>query len=328
MKILITGASGFIGREIVRVFSKTNFELICLSSRNASKNRDDFETDNFFRADITDVDSLEVLSEIKQIDVVIHAAGLAHQSKGEPKEEFWRVNVAGTENICNLAVASRAEHFILISSVSVYGNSGKETGEIDEKSVCHPGGFYAESKLEAERIARKICAENELPLTILRSATVIGEGDRGNVARLIESIDRQRFIWVGNGENRKSLIYKNDVAKACLKILERRDGETEIFNLTAQPVKMSEIVSIIAEALGKKVPKFSIPAEFFKTLLVSGAWMSGAKKIDALLETLEKWLSEDAYSGKKLEQFYRYVPETSVREAIEREVLWYSRQKE
>ena len=217
----------------------------------------------FVEADISNADEMREV-DIGTVNVVIHAAGLAHQFGTVSKEPFWNVNVDGTTNIADLAVRSQARHFILISSVSVYGSASEGVSLRTEKSECKPEGYYAESKLESEMAAIRICEENRLPLTILRLATVIGEGDRGNVFKLIRAIDRRRFLWIGKGDNCKSLVYKNDVARACAAVLVMRLDGTRIYNVSAPPATMKEIVSYMEKALNKNVPGLPVPASLLK----------------------------------------------------------------
>ena len=320
MKVLVTGASGFIGSEIIGELSLLNYQIFKVSSKKS-------KIEGFYRTQISDKKDVDLLEEIGEIDVIIHTAGLAHQFGKTSREQFFEVNTKGTENICQLAVSLKAEHFIQISSVSVYGNfAGKKQG-IDETFECRPKGFYATSKFEAEKIARKICEENKIPLTILRPATVIGEGDFGNVSRLIEAIDNKRFIWIGKGENRKSLIYKKDVAKACLAVLDKKTEKTEVFNVSAEPLKMNEIVSLIAENLGRKVPKIFFPDQVLIKAIKTGLKIRKAGKMQNLLNTVEKWIAEDFYPAEKIKSAYNFVPEISAEEALRREVNWYKNKK-
>lgn len=319
MKILVTGASGFVGRAIVSEIGKENHEIFSLVGL---KTRNEENLPNVYRGNIADSESLSELEEIENCETIIHSAGLAHQFGKTSDKQFWNVNVKGTENIARLAVKLKSKHFILISSVSVYGDVEKK-GLIDETTVCNPQGIYAKSKFEAENIAREICESNKITLTILRPATVIGENDRGNTARLIEAIDRRRFIWIGNGENRKSLIYKQDVAKACLKILEKKASETEIFNVTAESVKMNFIVSEIEKTLQKKVPKFKISVPMLEKIFEANNKTINIGKINNLRSTIEKWISEDGFSGKKILKKYGFRAETNIAEALRRQVEYY-----
>ena len=190
MRVLVTGAKGFVGKAIISALSQSRIEIVMLDLPPA---RADIPPGHFFGVDITNEVELGYFSSIGGIDAVIHAAGLAHQFGVVTREKFWRVNVDGTENAARLAVRLNAKGFILISSVSVYGKVGQEGSERTGTSACHPEGLYAESKYESENAARRVCEKHGIDLIVLRLATVIGEGDAGNVSRLIKAVDKRKF---------------------------------------------------------------------------------------------------------------------------------------
>jgi len=334
MKILVTGASGLVGGSIIEELLKNGFEVCALGGINSQT--DKFKgVEIFLKTDITEYQTLAGAAKLEDVDVIIHAAGLAHQFGNREEKDFLKVNVLGTENVGRLAVELKVKHFILLSSVAVYGvnsvnveSNRSETRQvgITEDAACQPQGFYAQSKLESEKAAQNVCADNKIALTILRLATVIGEEDRGNVARLIRALDKRRFFWIGTGENSKSLVYKGDVAKACLKIL-GKNGGAEIFNVTAQPSTMKEIVSEIENGLGLKASKFSIPLEILRKFFLLNTRFLRLKKLNRVEETLNKWLSDDIFSGEKFKNVYGFQTETSVGEAIRRQVGRYKRNR-
>lgn len=324
MNVLVTGANGFVGQAIVSELCGNSHEVFAVSRTNSENQNPNFvKSENYFRADITDKNEVRNIKPPEQIETVIHCAGLAHQFENVAKKDFWETNVAGTENILNLATSLKIKHFILISSVAVYGGNFKDGDIINEDSECQPQDDYAESKLAGEQIARKICEEKGTMLTILRPATVIGEGDRGNFLRLIGAIDKKRFLWIGKGENRKSLIHKTDVAKACTIVLKKKNIETEIFNIAAEPLLMKEIVDEIALELNVKIPKFTIPLSLIQKIFSTNLKTLKNRKIEKLAQTIKKWTAEDVYSAEKLKKRYGFQAKVSAREAIKREVGWY-----
>jgi len=347
MKVLVTGARGFIGKAIVEKLRRSKIEVLEIQSQRLDEENDLAENEIYkvkkFKVDITKKDEILSLKKIGSVDAVVHAAGLAHQFKDAKSEEFRSVNVKGTENILELSKFLKIKHFILISSVSVYGNeknSFKLPG-ITEDAECYPGDFYAESKFEAEKITRRICQATGVNLTILRLATVIGEEDRGNFRRLIKAIDKRRFLWIGKGINYKSLIHREDVAGAVCKLLveklEKKSVEksvknkekkiaVEIFNVSAEPLPMKEIVEIIAGALNKSVFNLSVNEKLLRHIFAVNCKTLKNKKIEKVRQTVEKWLADDAYSSQKLKREYDYEPKITIKEAIIREVKWYLQQ--
>ena len=307
MRVLVTGAAGFIGKEIVLVLESAGHEVVKLGRKAVAANSETEDSNGeFYALDLANKASVTSLPAISNVDAVIHAAGLGHQFGKVSGEDFFSVNADGTQNTCDIALKLGAKRLILISSVSVYGNFANRSGDVGEDFECKPEGDYAESKLRAELIAGKLCGENGISLTILRPATVVGEGDIGNVAKLISAIDRRRFIWIGKGENSKSLIDKNDVARACSEILEKSKADFEVFNLSAKALKMRELVEAISFALGKKAPGLYLPADLVKFFLDSALKIFRFREISNFRETLVKWLPDDVYSPEKIKTPYRF----------------------
>ncbi|MCD9188064.1 MAG: NAD(P)-dependent oxidoreductase [Pyrinomonadaceae bacterium] len=329
MKILVTGASGFLGKEIVGSVLEQDLEVICVyNKKKPEKSVTDNQKVKIYQADVSDKDQIKKIDLDEKVDVIIHCAGLAHQFGRTGKESFRRVNVTGTKNICELAVKLGCKRFILISSVSVYGNQNSGIANmVTEDSECHPKDFYAESKLESELICREICRKHGMSLSILRPSTIIGEGDRGNVSRLIKLIDRGYFFWFGQGLNYKSLIYKKDVAQACLEILHKSDRNFEIYNLSAEPFTMKEIVSEISNSLNKKDSHISFPEAIPRLLFNLNRKTLRIGKILKLEETFRKWVSDDLFSANLIKEQYGFEPQVSIREAIRLETEAYLRQK-
>jgi nucleoside-diphosphate-sugar epimerase len=318
---LITGARGFLGSEIVRQAKAAH-----LSVRATDKNAESAPSDVDYRlADILELSNLyPVFQDVTQ---VIHTAGLAHIFKKSQAflAPFKAVNEEGTANVCHAAAKTGVEHFILISSVSVYGTSTR--GVFDEKTPCSPEGPYAESKFRAEQRAIEIAQRFGMSLTILRLATLYGENDPGNVARLMRMIDKGRFVWVGNGSNLKSLLYHGDAARACMSVVSRPGSGIKIYNVSAQPYTMQEVIEGLAKALGRSLPRLHIPAAPVLQSARLFSMMAGNRgRLGNLYNLLEKWLADDAYDANLFKQKFRFQTEIGLIEGLQREVAWYRRQ--
>lgn len=320
LKLLITGANGFLGSEIVRqavVFA--NLQIFACD-KTAASNPPNID---YRCADILNLPSLN--NALRGVSCVIHAAGLAHifDKTKAANAPFKSVNEIGTANTVQAAADNGLRHFVLISSVSVYG--GSRNGGAED-SGCYPQGPYAESKYQAEQRAIEIAEASGMALTILRLATVYGEGDPGNVARLMRSIDHERFIWIGNGLNRKSLLHREDVAQACLAVIQSPASAVMVYNVSAPPCTMREVVESLAGALGKRIPSFGIPASMVRGIsgLLSGLPIS---RLQTLGATTQKWLADDVYDGLKFAQAFNFQTQVNLTEGLRREVAWYRKQQ-
>lgn len=265
--------------------------------------------------DISDTSLLRKASA--GVTAIVHAAGLAHVFGPDAQDSalFNAVNETGTGNVVDAALESGVPHVVLVSSISVYGSY--QGAKCDETVPCNPHGPYAISKWRGECLATERMAKGRGSLTILRFATIYGEGDRGNVAKLIRALDRGHFVTLGSGQNQKSLIYKEDAARACFCAVERPVKGTEVFNVSAQPATMREIVAAICQALGRSAPRYGVPLFLVKAAAAMARRMGDPRQLG---EQLEKFLHDDVYDGARFENAFGYIPAIPLSEGIRREV--------
>lgn len=318
--ILVTGSNGFLGAEVVHQLLAAGFSVRATGIETAS-----LQTGvEYHQADILQPQQLSRL--VEGISLVIHTAGLAHvfDAGMHFERQFHQINEIGTINMISAAQDQGVKHFILISTVSVYGSFTE--GMYDEETPCNPVGPYALSKYNAEQRAQKIAQKVGMSLTILRLATLYGEGDPGNVGRLMHALDGGSFFRIGNGNNRKSLLYKGDAARACLVAASRPANAVSVYNVSAPPCAMRDIVDGLATALGKKPVPIRIPAPIALTF---GKILSclPEKRLSRLYSTIEKWLAEDVYDTSCIERDYGFYTQVDLIEGLKREVRWY-RQKQ
>lgn len=308
---MVTGASGFLGSEILRLARTADWQVRALV-RDPRKQIDGVET---AVADIGDFKMLQRACE--GVNAIVHAAGLAHvfgPAAGD-SHRFNEVNDAGTGNVIDAALAAGISQVVMVSSVSVYGSY--PGAKCDETVPCRPWGAYAISKRRGELRAIERMAKGRGSLVILRFATIYGEGDRGNVAKLIGALDRGRFVWPGSGRNQKSLIHKEDAARACLRALEHPTSGTEVFNVSARPATMIDIVTAICQALERPVPRLGIPLSLLRT---AGAISRVIGDPGHFNQRLEKFIHDDVYAGEKFETTFDFLPTVSLAEGMRREV--------
>lgn len=214
MKILLTGASGFLGRELLSVLEEDN-EVITLG-RSAS---------NQIQLDLSqDIKSIEAVPEM-----VVHAAGMAHiyPKSDTEREFFFQVNHQGTINLTKaLAISGLPKSLVFISTVAVYGN---ESGiNIAEDAPLAGDTPYGLSKIRAEQYLIDWGKENNVKVCILRLPLIAGPNPPGNLGAIKKAIKKGYYFRLGEGKARKSMVWASDIAE----ILPRCFENEGIFNLT------------------------------------------------------------------------------------------------
>jgi nucleoside-diphosphate-sugar epimerase len=210
---------------------------------------------------------------------------------------------------------------VLASSVSVYG--GSDRGCLNDNSPCQPAGDYAESKARAEQVALHISQDSGLPTIVLRFPAIYGAGDSGNIYRLMKAIDLRRFVWVGTGENLKSLIHVQDAARACVYAVQRvRSCPIPLYNVVGHTSTIREIATILSEELQAPLSSWRLPvAPFIGALKI--ARLLGSQWSNDMLVIVNKWLSEDFVDGSRFEKDFGFHPAVSLVNGLRQEVAWY-----
>lgn len=240
-KLLLTGATGFVGRNNLPLLSQLYEVTTC--GRNSL---------NMIQADL----SKDVPEVSEKYDVVLHAAGKAHitpRTEAEIKE-FDDVNYIGTINLCKaLEKSGLPQVFVFISTAAVYGCDSGE--EIDEYHELNPRTPYAVSKKKAEDYLCKWSLDHQVRLSILRCSLVAGPNPPGNLGRMIKGLSNRRYLSIAGGKAKKSVLMVQEVAR-LVPLLEKKGG---IYNICSddQPT-FRELERVICRQLGRKMP-MSIP---------------------------------------------------------------------
>jgi UDP-glucose 4-epimerase len=299
---LVTGAGGAIGAALVRRLAERGYNVRALMRESAADAPAGVEV---LRGDITDCQF--VRQSIAGMDTVFHLAAKLHLNNPAPdlKADYFRVNVEGTRCLAQAASAAKVKRLIFFSTISVYGNS--QPGQLlDEESRLRPDSWYAETKIEGERLVLE-----ELPSAVLRVAAVYGPRMKGNYPRLVRAIRRRRLALVGDGSNRRTLIHTEDVCDAAIAVAEQAEAVGQIFNVTDGRVHtMREIIAAIAAALKQRPPGLHLPARPVRLvagLLEDGLRLAGKKPFVGRA-TIDKLMEDIAVSGDKIQRQLGFHP--------------------
>ena len=241
-KLLFTGASGFLGYNILPILHK------------------EYETVHTMGLGQEDDIKINLAKEVPPInthyDIVLHACGKAHVVPRTPEEEkaFYDVNYEGTRNLCAaLEKAGVPKAFVFISTVAVYGC---ESGElIAEDHPLNGDTPYAKSKIMAEDFLTTWCKEHGVVLGILRPSLLAGRNAPGNLGAMVNGIKKGFYLNIAGGKVCKSVLMAEDVAR-LLPLVAEKGGVYNVCD-TNQPT-FGEISASVAKQLGKRKP-ISIP---------------------------------------------------------------------
>jgi nucleoside-diphosphate-sugar epimerase len=215
--ILITGASGFLGRMFQQTFVKDH-NVASLGRSNS----------NVIKCDL----SKTIPDLHENTEIVVHAAGLAHTNPKSNKEKqvFFDTNVEGTLNLLQALEKTSLKKFVFISSVSVYGLDKGES--IDELSPLDGASPYALSKIQAEAIVINWCNGRHIDFLILRLPLIVGPNSVGNLGIMINAVHNGTYLRIGKGNAKKSMVLATDVDSLISNWINDPIAPSGTYNLT------------------------------------------------------------------------------------------------
>lgn len=260
MKLLFTGASGFLGREVYPLLQE-NYNVTTMGL---------LQQDDYI---VNLANEKPILYE--KYDVVFHAAGKAHSIPKTEAEKrmFYDVNLQGTKNLCAaLEKVGVPRAFIFVSTVAVYGCDYGEN--ITEEHPLNGDTPYAMSKRLAEEHLQKWCYEHNVVLGVIRPSLIAGPNPPGNLGAMINGIRNGRYFGIAGSQARKSVLMVQDIAKLIPLLVEKggiynvcdsyqptfRELETIICNQLDKPLPLSipywiaKCMALVGDCLGKKAP--------------------------------------------------------------------------
>jgi nucleoside-diphosphate-sugar epimerase len=249
--IAVVGGAGFVGSRLSDRLNAGEFQYAIYDIN--VLNRED-------EVNYLDVEEVNSLGQLKGVDTIINLAA-EHRDDVRPLTRYDNVNVKGAENLCDVAQKYGINKIIFTSSVAIYGFA---PAEIDERGDPKYFNDYGRTKYLAEQVFKDWQAEDpeNRTMVIVRPTVIFGEGNRGNVYNLLKQIASRRFLMFGNGKNRKSMAYVENVAAFLEYSLSFKPG-LHIYNYIDKPdFDMNKLISEVRKTLfgkgnvGLRVPSF------------------------------------------------------------------------
>lgn len=259
-KLLITGATGFVGRSVLPFFIARGFGVV-------GAGRSPFQNVGAKYICVGNIDKFTNWKEaLDGVDVVVHLAARAHQMKETPEELhlYNEINFEGTVNLARQSVLAGVRKFIFISSIKAMISDAHEE-PLTESFPCNPVEPYGISKLMAEQELMKIADAAGMKAVILRPPLIYGPGVKGNMESLIGLVKRFPLLPLAGIENRRSLLGVKNLASAIETAInsERADGKTFLL-ADGEEISTSELVKRLAAVFNPSCRLIRLPQWFWQ----------------------------------------------------------------
>ena len=284
--ILITGASGFIGKRFLE-YNQEKFEIQTVSLQNI---------------DVAKIDFIK-------IDAVVHLAGKAHQMEKINDEIYFDVNYKLTKNLADAAKQAGVRHFIFMSSIKVFSESSN--GIINEKSICNPiNDPYGQSKLKAEQYLQSIEDEN-FTVSIIRPPLVYGKGVKGNLIKFLELANKPFPLPFKNLKNKRSMVFIDNLIELINCVIGKKLSGIFLAG-DENPISTEKLISEIRFNLDKNANLFEMPSFLLKIL----------KKYKP--ELVSRLFGSFEIDTTNTNQRLNFKPPYTTEQGINQMVEWYS----
>ena len=284
MKVLVTGASGFVGRHLVRRCLNDGLEVTALV-RHASS----VITSGLKTRVIAGLEQLGDVSDALQGQaVVVHCAARVHVMKDRsenPLAAFRAVNVAGTLDLARQAAAAGITRFIYLSSVKVHGESTATGRPFTEEDLPFPQDAYAQSKCEAEVGLRQLAAQTNMAVVIIRPSLVYGAGVDANFKVMMTAVRRGWPLPLGSIDNRRSLVAIDNLVDLMRVCMVHPAAANQAFLVSdGQDLSTTQLLRHLGVSLGRPARLLPVPASLLRLIAALLGRLTVADRLCASLQ--------------------------------------------
>lgn len=313
--VLVTGATGFVGRPLCEQL------LLKAFSVRGSVWIAEIPTNLPAGAQPTSIESIgpdtDWSAALSGIDIVIHLAARVHvmdETSGDPLTAYRQVNVAGTENLARQAAAAGVRRLVFLSSVKVHGE--ESDAPYSEENRLAPQDPYGVSKLEAEIILRKIAAETGLEVVIIRPPLVYGPGVKANFLNLLKIVESGMPLPLAGITNSRSLIYLYNLIDVIITCATHPKAAGQTFLVSdGEDVSTPQLIRQLATALDRPVRLLSFPLCLMR---LAGKLFGKSMAVDRLLGSL-------VVDSSKIRRELRWKPPFTMAQGLRETATWFKK---
>ena len=313
-RILITGATGFVGRALFKNLKSKKKYLVHLSTRTNQEKL--FERENTFN--IGEIDSNTNWKDaLDKVDFIIHCAARAHKTEKKETDSlnaYRRINVDGTRNLANQAVAIGIKRFIFLSSIKVNGEETIASKSFKYNDISQPEDAYGISKWEAEQALLEISKQNGLEVVIIRPPLVYGEGVKGNFLRLLDLVYKQIPLPFAKINNLRSFVALDSLIDLIICCIDHPKAGGKTFLVSdGEDLSTLDLIRKLSKFMNKSPRLFRVPQLIIKLI---GRLVGKSLEVKRLLGSLRV---DNSYTREIL----GWSPALSLDESLEKTVRWY-----
>ncbi len=267
VNLLVTGATGFVGRALITKMLLNHDYHVSASVRRVV---DDIPS-AVKQIKIDGISSeTDWSSALQDVDCIIHAAARVHvmsDRTADPLKEFRQINTEGTLNLAEQAAESGVKRFIYLSSIKVNGEESLPGTQFTPEDIFVPTDFYALSKYEAEQGLLSISKKTTMEVVIIRPPLVYGPGVKANFLTMMRWLHKGLPLPFGAIKNKRSFIALENLIDFIVTCIEHSAASNQVFLVAdGEDMSMSELLTRLSLALGKQPRLLPINQEFIQLL--------------------------------------------------------------
>lgn len=306
MKLMITGATGFVGNALLNKLLREQYELVAVTravSRTLKKST--------VRTVARELTAEQHWGDILQgVDVVVHLAARVHLMKDnavDPLSECREVNTHATLNLAKQAADAGVKRFIFMSTIKVNGETSPPNAAFKESDISAPVDPYAISKWEAEQGLQRLAQQTGMEVVVIRPPLVYGPGVKGNFASLMRWISRGWPLPFGAVENKRSILALENLIDFIETCLTHPAAGNELFLVAdREALTSAELAEKIATAHGRQVRLWPAPTSVMTFL----AGLSGKGSV------VQRLFGSLCIDASKAEKLLGWVPKVTIEQQL------------
>lgn len=308
-KILVTGATGFVGKRLIPELLAAGHEVRCAVSKKV----------DWLQSEQVLVNKLELQSDwseaLQDIDIVIHLAARVHimqDNSTSPLDAYCEVNSVATKTLAEQAAQYGVKRFIFLSSIKVNGEFTLEDSPFTEDDLVQPEDPYALSKLYAEQHLLSISQNTGMEVVILRPPLVFGPGVKANFLKMLYLVNKGWPLPFGKVNNKRSFVFIDNLVSAICAVTVEPKAANQIYLVADdESWSLTHVLQFIGKEMGVKLKLFNIPGTNY--LFKLPGLRNRHKRLFGFLEV----------SNNKLKSQLGWVPPFTSGEGLAKTVKWY-----